>query len=277
MKFLTGIGFFCFSFVFAQAAPDHVANYLQLETRPDFVIYRTDRSYFSDDYILRLEIDLAGNGQKLVLISSSRDQDGRQGNVWIAYGNNGLILGTMTFSPSRFYVGPLEGGKYGLATFGPAGAGEGTMWGYVLDGNSINQIKLGGVVLNRQTMKLEGEEILSKYLGEKAIIGDEVMQIIGSKELSEKYRVKVDPRTYREALEEEMQASQHAKVTTSTAPAQTTSMPPMATPDHQPKSVKAPSPVVQAESPKSSPLPWIIGAILFLAVAGGILFKFLRR
>jgi hypothetical protein len=37
-----------------------------------------------------------------------------------------------------------------------------------------------------------------------------------------------------------------------------------------------PSPVIQVESPKSL-WPWIIGAILLLAVVGGILFKFLRK
>lgn len=38
-----------------------------------------------------------------------------------------------------------------------------------------------------------------------------------------------------------------------------------------------PSPVVQTEPPKSLPWPWIIGAILLLAVAGGVVFKFLRK
>jgi hypothetical protein len=49
------------------------------------------------------------------------------------------------------------------------------------------------------------------------------------------------------------------------------------TPVQQPKSVTSPPPIVQAESPKSSPLPWVIGAFLLLALVGGILFKFLRR
>lgn len=35
--------------------------------------------------------------------------------------------------------------------------------------------------------------------------------------------------------------------------------------------------IVQADPPNSSPLPWIIGVILLLAVAGGVLFKFLRK
>jgi hypothetical protein len=35
--------------------------------------------------------------------------------------------------------------------------------------------------------------------------------------------------------------------------------------------------IVQAEPPKSTPWPWIFGAILLLAVAGGILFKLRRK
>jgi len=44
-----------------------------------------------------------------------------------------------------------------------------------------------------------------------------------------------------------------------------------------PTTTPKPSPAVQAEQSKSAPWPWIIGAILLLAVAGGILFKFLRK
>jgi HEAT repeat protein len=59
--------------------------------------------------------------------------------------------------------------------------------------------------------------------------------------------------------------------------AQTTPIPSMATPDYQPKSVTSPTPIIQAELPKTVLCPWIIGAILLLAVAGGIFFKFLRK
>jgi hypothetical protein len=44
-----------------------------------------------------------------------------------------------------------------------------------------------------------------------------------------------------------------------------------------PTATPKPSPIVQAEPSKSTPWPWIIGAILFLAVAGGILLKLLRK
>jgi hypothetical protein len=59
--------------------------------------------------------------------------------------------------------------------------------------------------------------------------------------------------------------------------AQTTPIPSRATPNHLPKSGTSPLPVVQAEPSKSSPWPWIIGAILVLAIAGGILLKLRRK
>jgi len=56
----------------------------------------------------------------------------------------------------------------------------------------------------------------------------------------------------------------------SSTPTMTTSAP---APTANPK----PSPVVQGESSKSSPFPWIIGAFLLVAVVGGVLFKFRRK
>jgi hypothetical protein len=44
-----------------------------------------------------------------------------------------------------------------------------------------------------------------------------------------------------------------------------------------PTTTLKPSPVSQTESQKSFPWSWIIGAILLLAVAGGVLFMFLRK
>ena len=244
-----------------------------------FITFR-ELPYHSDDLLFRYEVDLNNDGINEVLISSTLEADGNQGSVWRGYQfieNRMLDIGMMTFSRSRFYVGPLEGGKYGLASFGPAGAGEGTMWGYVFEGNSIDQIKLGGVVLNRQTMKLEGEEIVGKYLGEKAITGDEVVQVIQAKELAEKYGVKIDPRTYREALAEEMQIAKNNQATTFVSPTQTTPVTAATAPVQQPKPAVTPPPTLQAESPKSFPWPWIIGAILLLAVASGVLLKLRRK
>lgn len=51
----------------------------------------------------------------------------------------------------------------------------------------------------------------------------------------------------------------------------------MASPDHPPKTVTPPSPAVQAKQSETSLMPWIIGAILLIAVAGGILLKLRRK
>lgn len=54
--------------------------------------------------------------------------------------------------------------------------------------------------------------------------------------------------------------------------------PPTMTPSSPlPTAPSKPSSVVQTESAKSFPGPWIIGAVLLLAVAGGILFKLRRK
>lgn len=65
---------------------------------------------------------------------------------------------------------------------------------------------------------------------------------------------------------EEAKAAEGRASTPTMAPS---SPPPFATPK--------PSPVVQTESPKSVAWPWIISAILLLAVAGGVLIKFLPK
>jgi hypothetical protein len=44
-----------------------------------------------------------------------------------------------------------------------------------------------------------------------------------------------------------------------------------------PTTPSKPVPAVQAESPKSLPWPWIIGAIIFLIIVGGVFVKFQRK
>lgn len=40
-----------------------------------------DRTIYSSDTLLRLDLDLNGDGQKEVLLSMARDRNGKQGNV----------------------------------------------------------------------------------------------------------------------------------------------------------------------------------------------------
>ena len=260
---------------FSFALDGNVETYLA-----SFASFSGSSVIFNDDRILSLDLDLNNDGAKETLVSMARNRNGKQGNVWNVYKANGSSVGIITFSPSRFYIGALEGEKYGLATFGPAGAGEGTMWGYVFDGKSIQQIALGNVVLNRKTMKLEGEEIINKFLGEKAIVGEDFVTSIGAAELASKYGVKIDPRTYQQALAEEMSASPSTEQTKpSPIATQVTHVPPTASPMQQPKSLSPdiPSPSTTVAESKSTTWPWIIGAILLLAAAGGIVLYLLRR
>ena len=240
--------YICFSALCYGSIQDPVMDYIAKQSggsgctetiqKPVFITFREPR-YHQDDCVFRCDVDLNKDGKKEILISSTLEADGNQGLLWKVYAIYDEKLhdvGFLTFNPTKVYVGPLDDGKYGLATFGPSGAGEGTMLGYLFDGNRIQQIVLGNVALNRKTMKLEGEEIISKYLGEKAIVGEDVVRRIGADELASKYGVKVDPRTYRQALEEEMSPSPSRSQSTPTPPAavQTTPVPAVATPVEQP-------------------------------------------
>jgi hypothetical protein len=76
---------------------------------------------------------------------------------------------------------------------------------------------------------------------------------------------------YKESLEEQAKFEKELAAK-GQAPA-ATATPSASAPTASPK----PSPVVQAEPSKSLPWTWIIGAILFLAVMGGILLKLRRK
>ena len=236
-----------------------------------FASFSGSRAIFSDDRILSLDLDLNNNGTKETLVSMARNRNGKQGNIWNVYKTDGSSVGTMTFSPTRFYLGDLDNGKYGLATFGPAGAGEGTMWGYVFEGDRIQQMALGNVVLNRETMELEGEEIINKFLGENATLGDEVVKMIKADELAAIYGVKIDPRTYQQALAEEMSASPSTEKTKPSPIAmQSTPVPALAPPVQTPKSATA-------QIPFPSSFPIVPVAILAAVIVGIVLYIFRRK
>ena len=67
------------------------------------------------------------------------------------------------------------------------------------------------------------------------------------------------------------------KSSTPTVTAQSTPVSASATPNQQPKFAASPTPSLTTAETKSTPSPWIIGAILLLAVVGGVLLKFLRK
>ena len=97
----------------ALAVNDPARDYLSTFSPPD-----GDKAIYSSDTLLRLELDLDGDGQNEVLLSMARDQNGKLGNVWTVYAKvptGYKKVGTMTFDPKSFYLGPIdELGDYGL-------------------------------------------------------------------------------------------------------------------------------------------------------------------
>lgn len=183
--------------------------------------------------MLRYDIDLNNDGKKEVLLSMARDRNGKQGNVWSVFSStpNGFALsGELTASPEGFYLGPIdEVHAFGIVTFWPGGGGSGVYTAYVFNGASIADHQLGTVDRNPQTLELEGNgvQMAAKYTISVAdSLRDQVERLradgayaapdpahivthpttISSNELSERYGVTVQGKTYQQALEEEISA-----------------------------------------------------------------------
>jgi hypothetical protein len=171
------------------------------------VSYLRDPGYYDTDKVLRLDLDLQGNGQIETLVTLNRDRDGKQGNIWKVYKKSAdgyQQVGTMTFSPGRFYLGPIdELGKYGLVTFGPGGGGKGVVFAYIYDGSTIQQAAISQVTgeMDPTTGDRKENKALKKYLHDKVTEGDSVIKKIGAKELAKKYGIKIESESYQDALQ----------------------------------------------------------------------------
>lgn len=202
------------------AANDPIQDYLQQP--PPYT--RVAGKFYLDDRLLRLDLDLNNDGSPEILLSLARDRDGKNGNIWKVYEKSGESfkdVGEFVFSASGFYLGKIdEVEEYGLVSFFPSGGGEGTLFAHIFNGR-ITDIKLGEVVKDPQTKVLKGAALLSKYMGSNAIIGDDVITVIPIDELASKYGIKVEPKTYLQALQEGLPGSTPIKVTpeTTSAPA----------------------------------------------------------
>jgi hypothetical protein len=200
----------------AYAGADPVKDYLST-----FSPFDGDKTIYSSDRLLRLDLDLNNDGQKEVLLSMGRDRNGKQGNVWVIYKKtkSGYVeVGGMTFSASGFYLGEIaEMGGYGLVTFWPAGAGEGVLLAYVYDGSTIHKAQIGEVRRDRVTREVKGAELRRRYSGKNAIVGDDVIAPISAQELVKKYGVSVEAKTYEQVLREHA-ASQGVKFPPSPSP-----------------------------------------------------------
>ncbi|MBX7156890.1 MAG: hypothetical protein K1X66_00690 [Verrucomicrobiae bacterium] len=207
---------------------DPIADYLVRSQ--EILLGRFERRYYLSDKVYRFDIDLNNDSKKEVLVSSSLDRDGKQGNLFHVYKQvkNGVNhVGQILLYPNGFYLGRIdEINAYGIIKWGTAGGGTGGYTAYIFDGEKIIEKDLGYIRRNEKTYELEGKgiEIAAKYFTSVSdTIVDKVERLraergykpnrsafvssakeIGSDELSRKYGVRVDPRTYEQALDDEM-------------------------------------------------------------------------
>jgi len=195
---------------------DPVEDYIKRK----FAMIGGDSNFYADDRVLLINLDLSNTSQQQTLVSLSRDQSGKTGNVWTIYNRRGDGFddaGTIVFHPSRFYLGPVdEIGSYGLVNFWPSGGGEGTIVAYTYDGHKVKEHQIGEVSLDQETKQYKGRELLEKYLGDKATISDKVITFINISELTEKYGIKVQAKTYVQSLQDGSLDSQEIPVPNST-------------------------------------------------------------
>jgi hypothetical protein len=261
-----------------QAGTDPVKDYLSTFS-PD----GGDNKFYSDDRLLRLDLDLNNDGRKEVLLSMARNRNGKMGNVWTVYSEiqNGYVeVGGMAFSASGFYLGKIdELGQYGLVNFWPSGAGEGTIYGYVFDGRQITDRRIGEVIMDRQAHTYKGKEILAKYAGENAIVGDSVITTISADELAAKYGIKIEPETYAQSMRERASMT---RSTTASADPLSTATPSNHVAESTPAPVEQPTPLTsptlsgETKRPTSS-LPIILITMIAVLIVGAVAFLLVRK
>ena len=178
----------------ALAVNDPARDYLSTFSPPD-----GDKAIYSSDTLLRLELDLDGDGQNEVLLSMARDQNGKLGNIWTVYAKvptGYKKVGTMTFDPKSFYLGPIdELGDYGLVTFRPTGDGKGSLSAYLFNGATLHDVEITSVTPDAPTRDAEtdrpiGQAIVDKYMSQAADAAD-ALTPINAGDLAKKYDLKV--------------------------------------------------------------------------------------
>lgn len=262
------LGLCCLSlFVASTSASDPVAEYLRRDNPKAYLDNTTRRdSYYSDFRVFRVALDLNNDGRKEILVSSTKDRDGKLGNIWSVYepaADGFAEAGEMTFSANRFYLGQIdEINGYGLLTFNPAGGGEGTLSAYLFDGAAVREVQIASVTRDSQTGELLDQPIVDKYM-RSASDGKEAIESVDSDTLAKQYGLKVELKTSQQAAQELI----------ATLPAQDT-RPNSVSPSMPIASV--PSTVSGRSSPSVSPLsksetswaiPWAFISIVVVLVA----------
>jgi hypothetical protein len=216
MKTFTSIGFFLALLTAAAfcGIDDPVKDYL---TNRENVYMRGDDTFYADDVVYVLDLDLRGNGQTQRLVSSSLDRDGKAGSAWTVFdkvGNSWKRIGQITFPGSRFYLGKIDelNGRYGVVFYVPSGAGEGSVMAGYLVGSTAQEKKIGEVERDYTTGQLKGTKYLEKYLGDgTGETGHPIERTMDVNELAKTYGLKNDSRHFEEALREKHGAGQAQK------------------------------------------------------------------
>jgi hypothetical protein len=188
---------------------DPVKDYL---TNRENVYMRGDDTFYSDDAVYVLDLDLRGNGQTERLVSSSLDRDGKAGSAWTVFdkvGNGWKRIGQMTFPGSRFYLGRIAelNGRYGVVSYAPGGAGEGSILADYLDGSTIVERKIGELERDYSNGQIKGTKLLDKYLGDGKLAHFSP-RTMDAAELTKTYGLKKDSRNFEQAVREKYSAGQ---------------------------------------------------------------------
>jgi hypothetical protein len=186
LVFLLILAGFSAAFGLTDPARDYLSNFAPLGG---------DNAIYTSDNLLRLELDLDGDGQDEVLLSMARDQNGKQGNVWAVYAKTPTgytKIGTLTFDPKRFYLGPIEDlGDYGLVTFKATGEGKGTLTASLFNGVTLRDVEITSVTPDTLTSDPEldrpmGQAIVDKYMSQAANAA-EAITTMNAADLAKKY------------------------------------------------------------------------------------------
>ena len=266
----TGIIFVSMAASVIAAITDPVASYLQTAAKENGYI----SSYRSDDHLASLALDIDGDGQQEMLVTLSRDNSGKEGNRWQVFKkqDDGWVRldGNAVFSAGHFYLGPIDGGKTGIVSFWPAGAGDITLTAYYLDGGAVVSKALGQVHYDSANAQYHDSHGLSeKYTGSGVRSATELLKVIEGRDFPRLYGVAIDdssgapavqPRTNR--LDEQVQV-----------PA-----PPEKSKDIQSKlPEKAPASGKKPEPQDSGPMFWAILLVALVLAGGAIVWAKARK
>lgn len=187
----------------AQAIEDPVRDYLG-RFMP---LGGGEKRFFSNDELMRIDLDLDGDGLNEVFLSLGRDRNGAQGNGWAVYQNKGVkfeYVGGATFGGGRFYVGPVEEIKrHGLVSFWRGGGGTGVLLAFTLEHGRVTETTIGEVDRDELTGELRGAARFNRYFGKETPANHHEVQVILAPEFERRYGFKVESKTYDEYLREE--------------------------------------------------------------------------